>query len=260
MRAVLVVASISVALPAMAHPTYRLQGPDLVAANVTPAQLLPVAVLDFRAVGGPEQRVAEAVAENLRNALVQHQQFTVIERTQIQQVLKEQSFTQTGLADSAQAAAVGRLLGARLVVVGSVTQLGGTYTINARFIDVATGQVTEARSLKTDREADLAGVVDALALALGGKAPAERVPTGKSRLVASGLSLMIPGVGQFYGGNGGWGLAHLALNVVGIGVTLLGQQQQNQAVYGVGMTTMGLASVWSGVDAWLSTAEKVPEH
>jgi TolB-like protein/TM2 domain-containing membrane protein YozV len=270
--ALVLTASVAVCMPSVASPTYRLQVADLVAANTAVTQPVPVAVLDFRAIGGPEERVAEAVAENLRNALVQHRQFAVIERSQIQQVLKEQSLTQTGLTDSRQAVTLGRLLGAKVIVVGSVTKLGDTYTVNARFIDGESGQVTEAKSLKTDNENDLAWVVDELALALGGKATpgaanafvgqrqARTVSTGKSKLLASGMSLVVPGVGQFYNGNIGWGIAQFLLNAVGLSVGYLGYQSQSQPMYYLGELAMGLCSVWSGIDAWSTTVEQVPEH
>jgi curli biogenesis system outer membrane secretion channel CsgG len=126
----LLAASVTVSMPAAAYPSYHLQGSDLIATNVTSVQPIPIAVLDFHAVGGPEQQIAEAVAENLRNALVQHRQFTVIERTQIQQVLKEQVFAQSGLGDNKEAVVLGKLLGAHVIVVGSVTKLGDIYTVN----------------------------------------------------------------------------------------------------------------------------------
>jgi TolB-like protein len=182
------------------------------AAGVQP---IPVAVVDFKAIGTP-QDFADAVAENLRNALVQHQPFTVIERAQIQQAIREQSFSLTSLVDSNEAVSLGKLVGAKVIVVGSVTKLGDTYTINARFIDVTTGRVTDAKSLKTDNANYLADVVDDLASALGGKttpvnAPptsfrnsgARMAPTGKSKLLAAVMSAVIPGSGQVYNGNTG---------------------------------------------------------
>jgi TolB-like protein len=256
---------------ASAQTTYRLQGADLVA-DASPAKpaRIQVAVVDFRAIGAPTS-VAEAAAENLRNALVQHQKFAVIERSQIQQAIREQTFGQTGQVDAKEAIALGKLLGARMIVVGSVTKLGETYTINARFIDVESGQVSEAKSIKTNDENALVDVVEELATALGGTATSQTfavdrrngprmVPTGKSKLLASGLSVLLPGTGQFYNGNIAWGVVQFALNIAGFSVTYLGYQYQNPQTYGLGGLTMAAASLWSGVDSWFTTLEEAPAH
>jgi TolB-like protein len=250
-----------------------LRAGDLVAANSQPvaiAKRTPVAVVDFRAVGAP-QDFADAVAENLRNALVQYQQFAVIERAQIQQAIREQSFSQTGLVDSSAAVALGKLIGAKVIVVGSVTKLGDTYTINARFIDVTTGQVTDAKSLKTDNANYLADVVDELASALGGKTvtastsqPVYRmtaprmVPTGKSKLLAAAMSAVIPGSGQVYNGNLGWGVVQFLMSAAGVGMGWLGYYYSSPITYSLGGMTLAGASLWSCLDGWFTTVEEVP--
>jgi len=130
-----------------------------------------VAVVDFKTIRA-DKDIGEAVAENLRNALVQHKQFTVVERSQIEKALKEASFSQSGLVEGSQAVTLGKLLGAKVIVVGSVTKIGSTYTVNARFIDVATGEATEARSLDTDDENQIAKLVKTLAADLSGRTAA----------------------------------------------------------------------------------------
>ncbi|MBC7542874.1 MAG: DUF2380 domain-containing protein [Candidatus Sericytochromatia bacterium] len=248
---------------AQAYPTYRLQGTELVAAGQAPKpnERLRVAVVDFRTIGAPTN-FGEAVAENLRNELVHQQKYTVVERSQIQQALKEQHFGQTGLVDAKQAITLGRLLGAKVIVVGSVTKIGSTYTVNARFIDVETGEATDARSLKTRDVDDIASVVDELAIALSGKSTTanetdRKAPTGKSKLLASGMSLLFPGAGQFYNGNVGWGIAQLVLNIAGFSVAAVGRTQgtADTTMYGLGSLMMLGASGWSAFDGWFTTQE-----
>ena len=248
---------------AQAYPAYQLRGTELIAAGPAPKpnERVRVAIVDFRAIGAPAT-FGEAVAENLRNSLVQQKEFTVVERAQIQQALKEQHFGQTGLVDAKQAVTLGRLLGAKVIVVGSLTKIGNTYTINARFIDVETGEATDARSLKTRDVDDIASVVDQLAAALSGKATTADRPlggkpvyTGKSKLLASAMSVLFPGAGQFYNGNIGWGVAQLATNLAGFGVAAYGRNQDQSAVLGAGSLIMIVASAWSAFDGWFTTAE-----
>jgi TolB-like protein len=155
------------------------QSPPLtVAAKPTPAsQAQRIAVVDFRALGCPVS-YGEAVAENFRNALIAEHRYVVLERNQIKQAIKEQTFTQSGLVDQTNAVAIGRLIGARYIVVGSITRLGRTYTVNARFIDVQTGEASNARSHSTESEDDLADLVSDLAKAFGEAADGRSDDTG----------------------------------------------------------------------------------
>jgi TolB-like protein len=130
--------------------------------GLNPAGKVRIAILDFQDID-TERSIGRAAAENLRNALIERQRFIVVERAQIQQALQEQVFIQSGMVDSRQAVTIGKLLGANIIVVGSVTKLGRTFTINARFIDVQTGEAKDARSQKTDSEDTLAAAVDTLA-------------------------------------------------------------------------------------------------
>jgi TolB-like protein len=268
--------------PAMALPGYQLRGNELMIAadpGAKPVIKVRVAILDFRAIGAPAQ-FGEAVAENLRNALVEGKQFTVVERSQIDKAIKEQAFGQSGLVDAKQAVTLGKLVGAKIIVVGSVTKIGQTYTVNARFIDVQTGEATEARSLKTQNEDDIAAVVDEIATALGGTAgatppgsawgaePAGRlqahdgkmIPTGKSKLLASSMSFLIPGAGQFYAGNAGAGALQLAFGLAGAGVAGFGKYGDNSAILGGGLILLIIASTWSALDGWYATQEEKPAN
>ena len=88
-----------------------------------------------------KQRVGFAVSELLTSKLAKLPEFTVVERSQLDQVLKEQKLQTTGAIDPESAVRVGKLLGAQLLVLGSVEKLGGSYQVNARIVDAATSEV-----------------------------------------------------------------------------------------------------------------------
>lgn len=111
--------------------------PPATASETTIAQVQPqvrrrIAVLDFdfastglTASGfslfggiGP----AQGVSELLTNRLVQNGSFTVIERSRVAAVLREQNLGMSGRVDASTAASVGRILGADAVVIGSITR------------------------------------------------------------------------------------------------------------------------------------------
>jgi len=98
-----------------------------------------VAVLDFESMG-TEDYIGKAVAEIMRTALVSNKSYRVVERAQINKAISEQKFQKSGIIDDKSAVEIGKVLGADLIIVGSVVKLGNAYTINSRMIDVKTGE------------------------------------------------------------------------------------------------------------------------
>ena len=68
----------------------------------------------------------------------------VVERTRLKAILEEQGLTKSGQVDAASAARVGKLLGARELVLGSFFDLAGTLRIDARVVEVETGRVVRS--------------------------------------------------------------------------------------------------------------------
>ncbi|MBP7341244.1 MAG: hemopexin repeat-containing protein [Smithellaceae bacterium] len=116
-----------------------------------------VAVLDFESVGA-EEHLGKAVAEIIRTELVDAKKFRVVERSQINKALTEQRFQQSGVIDEKSATAIGKLLGADLIVIGSVVKIGSSYTINSRMIDVGTGEATLGKNVTGNDLHQLAGM------------------------------------------------------------------------------------------------------
>lgn len=99
-----------------------------------------------------------AAADEVITQLLKTNKFSVIERQQLQAILQEQHLGQSGLTNPATAAKVGQLLGAQLIMTGSITQfsiertqlgvrgIGGAYSkaeskMDVRVIDVTTGEI-----------------------------------------------------------------------------------------------------------------------
>ncbi len=139
--------------------------------------------------------LAYGLAELLSNDLARSSRLTVVERLRIDAVLRELRLSTSGAVDSASAARVGRLIGARRLVVGGVRQLpGGDLQITAQVADVATRGVTTAVSARAplariiDAEAQLAlQIFNALRITL---TPAERaaIEAAPTRNVAALLA------------------------------------------------------------------------
>ncbi|MCX5828495.1 MAG: hypothetical protein NTV58_10920 [Deltaproteobacteria bacterium] len=105
-----------------------------------------VAVLDFESMG-TEDYLGKAVSEIMRTALVSNQNYRVVERAQINKALSEQKFQKSGIIDDKSAVEIGKVLGADLIIVGSVVKIGNAYTINSRMIEVKTGEAKLGRNV-----------------------------------------------------------------------------------------------------------------
>jgi len=115
----------------------------LVLALIGPAlaRTSTVAVSDL-APQGIEASEAAVLSERLRAELIGTGAFQVMERSQMDQILKEQAFQQSGACDqSGCAVEIGKLLSVERIVVGSVGRIGGLYSVQLRLLDVRTGSV-----------------------------------------------------------------------------------------------------------------------
>ncbi|MFO7665265.1 MAG: CsgG/HfaB family protein [Desulfobacterales bacterium] len=110
-----------------------------------------VAVLDFQLQGeGFETKdMGIIVAEWFITALVKAGRFEVIERGLIQKLLEEQKLSMSGIVDETTATKIGRFLGVKTIISGSVMKLQNVIEINARIIDVETASIIAAENVKS---------------------------------------------------------------------------------------------------------------
>jgi len=118
-------------------------------AGAAPAvpEKLTYAVLPLKSAQGVLPGEADLLTDRLRNELFNTGKVDVMERDQMQEVLKEQGFQKSGACtDEACMVEIGKLLGVRRLVAGSLGKLGGLYMINIRGIDVQSGKIVRAVS------------------------------------------------------------------------------------------------------------------
>jgi TolB-like protein len=98
------------------------------------------------------------LADLLMTDLAFSAQLVVVDRSRVDAMLRELRLAQAGRVDSAQAPRVGRLLGARHLIVGSLSDRGGMELgIDTRLANVVDGSLTGALSAR----ASLAAILDA---------------------------------------------------------------------------------------------------
>lgn len=133
-----------------------------------------LAILNLKNANGVTLSDAELISDRLRNELFSTGMVDMMERDQMQEVLKEQGFQQSGTActDEGCMVEIGKLLGVSRLVTGSVGKLGSLYMINVRSIDIQSGKIDKvvSRDIKGSIE-NLVGILSEIAQSLAGIDP-----------------------------------------------------------------------------------------
>lgn len=116
-----------------------------------------VAVLDIDAKGGISKGEATTLSDRLRTELVGLNVLTVLERGQMEAILTEQGFNQSGCTSSECIVEAGRLLGVQQMIAGDVGKIGNVLTIDIRVFDVANGKIV--RAYKNDYRGEVSGLL-----------------------------------------------------------------------------------------------------
>ena len=88
---------------------------------------------------GISQLESKTLTDRLMSEMVNTDAVIMVERNQMDEILNEQGFQQSGCTSSECAAEVGALLGVQNMVSGSFGKLGNSYTIDAKMFSVETG-------------------------------------------------------------------------------------------------------------------------
>ncbi len=114
-----------------------------------------IGVLPFTNGGsyGQEAEDFEALTVGLQQMLISelsvNSGLRLVERGRLRELLQEQDLGAEGRVDASTAAAVGRLIGARYMIMGGFIDFYGDFRMDARIVDVETGEI-----VKTDRARD----------------------------------------------------------------------------------------------------------
>ena len=116
-------------------------------------QAITIAVMDFDGFG-ISQMEAIALTNRLRNELFRLGAFEVVDRGMMENILTEQDFQLTGCTSNECLVEVGRLLGAKQMMGGSISKVGNTFSVSARLVDVETGRLLAVSDYDLKAEID----------------------------------------------------------------------------------------------------------
>ncbi len=124
-------------------------GPSAALASRTPPQepgqpeSLIIGVLELDA-NNVDEGEARAIAERLRLYLSRQPSFEVIERNKMNSIMAELGFQLSGACDTKECVVqVGKILGARKMVAGSVSKVGNLYSLQVRIVDIESSRIEE---------------------------------------------------------------------------------------------------------------------
>lgn len=124
-----------------------------------------IAVLDFRLQGNDFETkdMGKIVAEWLITAFVREGRFEVIERKLLGEVLEEQKMVEAGIVNQDTASEIGKLLGVKVIISGSVLKIRDVVEVNARIVDVASASIITAESVRSSNVTSLHDLVKEMA-------------------------------------------------------------------------------------------------
>lgn len=132
------------------------------------AKKMRIAVMDFKAMG-VSKSLAKNVSELIRGEMINTNEFIIIERSQMNEILREQAFQKTGCTEVSCAVKLGKLLSARKILIGHVMKVGDVFVISGRIVDVEKGvsEYSARKSVETKRE--LISAAESFAITLTGR-------------------------------------------------------------------------------------------
>jgi TolB-like protein len=105
---------------------------------------IAVLAFDYSGKDAALDPLREGLAQMLITDVPSFANVHVVERVRLKALLEEQKLGRSGKVDPATAARLGKLLGARFLVLGNYFDLGASIRIDARVVEVETGKVVRA--------------------------------------------------------------------------------------------------------------------
>jgi TolB-like protein len=123
-----------------------------------PLKVIKIAIFKFEffQANGHGGNLGQMVAQVLTTEAANSGAFRLAERELLDKVMKEHELGQSGLMEDNEAREIGRMVGADAILTGAVSKLGRDMRIDARLIDVETGNVIAAAG--RDTTSDLRGI------------------------------------------------------------------------------------------------------
>jgi len=111
---------------------------------------MKIAVLPFETKGNFQGiDVGNIILDKMITSFVNQGRFKVMEREELEKILKEQQLGMSGIIDASTAARVGKSAGLDAILIGSLTRAGSNISVDARLIDTETAGIITSKDAYT---------------------------------------------------------------------------------------------------------------
>ena len=134
---------------------------DKATINIKNVDSITVAIIDFESKTPGNPDLGQQLGDILTARLSIYDQFRLVERKKLQDLLTEQQLNLSGMVDVNQATKVGKMLGARIMVFGRAFTVDRDLYIVAKIVGTETSQVKGVIA-KGKLESNLSDIIDQL--------------------------------------------------------------------------------------------------
>ncbi len=137
---------------------------------VQAADLYVVAVFDLKPETGVSEQTAQTLSNLLRKDLAATHKMVVMDRNDMEGLLKEQGRNLDECSEEGCAVELGQMLDTDKILVGNVSLLGGRYMLYAKMVDIESGAMIFAKNVQgSNDESELVTYVTQLAEQIAGE-------------------------------------------------------------------------------------------
>jgi curli biogenesis system outer membrane secretion channel CsgG len=107
-----------------------------------------------------EKRLSDYIINELTNVIVNKGTLRVVTRQKIDRLQDELHFNMSGFVSDDTAQSIGNMVGAEIIVIGSITLIGNVYRLNIQTLKTATGEILGAYGYDIIYDDRIKGLVD----------------------------------------------------------------------------------------------------
>ncbi|MDR3286925.1 MAG: CsgG/HfaB family protein [Prevotellaceae bacterium] len=137
------------------------------------------------------------IREIVSEVIVNSGKYSIVERSLIDKILKEQKFSNSGVVDENQISAIGKLAGANKVLLSVLSSSGDKGLLSLKIIDVQSATV-ESQKTKLVNQSEVLDIANSLAFeVLGEEVPASKSTPKKENKTEENKSIL-NGIGSIF--------------------------------------------------------------
>lgn len=110
---------------------------------------------------------AAVISDMLRSEMIRSRAWNVVEKQNMEKILAEQAFQQSGCTSEGCAVKLGKLLNVQMMIVGSFGKLLTEYFVTIRVIDVQTGESVYAKTAKAANVGEVESAIKGVVAEMG---------------------------------------------------------------------------------------------